>query len=455
MLYYFSLNISNGAVKWNTSISFKNTYADINKTIHDDDFKNKHRFDKNSFTRNRKLPFPTLIRFFLNLNKGSNQQELDHYFSLISADTAVIQAITKSALTQARKQLKHTVFTDLNHQLINSYYAGNPHLKTWHGHRLCAIDGSQTRLPYEPEIIEAFGVNQGKENQRDCTLGLVSVYYDVLNNLCIDASINPTKTSERGCITDHLDVALENDLSLLDRGYNAFWVYSYYQSKKQAFCMRAKVGSNLLAKAFVESGKAEEVVTFRATPTAIEACREKGLSSEPITLRLIRVKLKNEVEVLITNLMDEVRYPANEFKGLYHLRWGIEENFKRLKQWVEIENFSGKSALSVKQDFHAKIVSTNLTFMLVNASQGVLNKAVKERKHQYQINYAQALSKMKNRLVKLLHLSHYPDKLYEQISELIKYIAQTSEAVRPGRSFKRPEHRIKNRKHYYAYARAL
>lgn len=310
-------------------------------------------------------------------------------------------------------------------------------------------------MPYEPEIINEFGVNQGKENQRDCALGLASVYYDVLNNLCLDASINPTKTSERACITKHLKIAQSNDLSLLDRGYNAFWVYAQYLAKKQAFCMRAQVGNNLLAKAFVKSGKAEAVVTFKPNVKAVETCHKKGLSSKPIKLRLVRVDLSSEVEVLITNLMDEERYPANEFKDLYHLRWGIEENFKRLKQWVEIENFSGKSALSVKQDFHAKILATNLTFVVVNASQTLLNKAVKKRKHRYQINYSQALSKMKNTLIKWLHLSSSPDKLLQQIGELIKYIAKTSEAVRLGRSFKRPTFRIKNRKHYYSYSRAL
>ncbi len=310
-------------------------------------------------------------------------------------------------------------------------------------------------MPYEPEIINEFGVNQGKENQRDCALGLASVYYDVLNNLCLDASINPTKTSERACITKHLKIAHSNDLSLLDRGYNAFWVYAQYLAKKQAFCMRAQVGNNLLAKAFVKSGKAEAVVTFKPNVKAVETCHEKGLSSKPIKLRLVRVDLNSEVEVLITNLMDKECYPANKFKGLYHLRWGVEENFKRLKQWVEIENFSGKSALSVKQDFHAKILATNLTFVVVNASQKILNKAVKKRKHRYQINYSQALSKMKNTLIKWLHLSCSPDKLLKKITELVRYIALTSEAVRLGRSFKRPEFRIKNRKHYYAYSRAL
>jgi IS4 transposase len=72
--------------------------------------------------------------------------------------------------------------------------------------------------------------------------------------------------------------------------------------------------------------------------------------------------------------MDPVEYEASLFKALYHLRWGIEENYKRLKQWVEIENFSGKSALSVKQDFYAKIIASNLTSLMALAAQKEVDK---------------------------------------------------------------------------------
>ena len=67
------------------------------------------------------------------------------------------QVVTKSALTQARKHLSHTAFIDLNQQVINAYYAEHPDLKTWKGFRLCAIDGSQLRLPNEPDIIKEMG----------------------------------------------------------------------------------------------------------------------------------------------------------------------------------------------------------------------------------------------------------------------------------------------------------
>ncbi len=57
----------------------------------------------------------------------------------------------------------------------------------------------------------------------------------------------------------------------------------------------------------------------------------------------MRVDLPNEVEVLIANLIDSKKYDASVFKSLYHLRRGIEENYNRLKQWLEIENCSDKN----------------------------------------------------------------------------------------------------------------
>jgi len=130
-----------------------------------------------------------LITYFLNLTKGSYQQELDNFFSLLDAHNPPSQVVTKSALTQARKNLSYLAFIDLNQQVVEAYYTALPEIKNWHGFRLCAIDGSQLRMPNETDIVDTFGVNPGKENQKDCPLALASVYYDVLNHISIDSRI--------------------------------------------------------------------------------------------------------------------------------------------------------------------------------------------------------------------------------------------------------------------------
>ena len=96
---------------------------------------------------------------------------MDNFFNIANPDNPPAQVVTKSALSQARKQLYHTAFIYFNRHAVEAYYATHPDFKTWHGFRVCAIDGSQLRVPDEPDIVEAFGVNPGKGQSERLSLG--------------------------------------------------------------------------------------------------------------------------------------------------------------------------------------------------------------------------------------------------------------------------------------------
>jgi len=380
-----------------------------------------------------------LVTYFLNLIKGSAQRELDSFFSVIYPDDSLSQQITKSALSQARKKLSPKVFMDLNQLVVDTFYGDTKTTSRWKGFRLCAVDGSQFRLPNVTNIVEAFGVHKGKESQKSCSMALVSMYYDVLNEIIIDASINPPYASERTLAFEHLTYAQKDDLVLYDRGYPAFWLFAAHQDSQVNFCMRVKSNLEMVYKSFVESGKREMIIEMKPNKPSIVRCQEKGLSIKPIKLRLVRVDLKKETEVLVTNILDDDIVRTSDFKALYHLRWGIEENYKRQKQWLEIDNFSGKSELAIKQDFFAKLVTHNLTAITVRESQKLVSDKIQSRRRNYKVNFAQALSKMKDTIISLLHHSGF----HERLQKLIDFCAQTVEAIRPGRSFPR---NIKNKK---------
>ena len=389
----------------------------------------------------------------MNLRKHSNQTELDQFFKTKDKCLQATQKITKSAFFQARKLLCFSAFVDLNRQLVDSVYNSSWRPKLWLGFRLCAIDGTSIRLPNEDNISSYFGVHNGKKNQAPCTMGMASIFYDVLNKIVIDSALHPRLTPERECAQDHLRFSQPNDLIVFDRGYIGFWLYTLLLQRNIHFCMRAKTNQDNLVKDFIASGKKQTIVTYYPGQKATQVCLQKGLPTTPIKLRLIRVDLPDEVEVLVTSLMDEEEYPFTLFKHLYHLRWGIEENYKRLKQWCEIENFSGKSALSVQQDFYAKIVAANLTTLLTIEAQEMVSQKTINRGLIYQINYAQALSRMKHRIVTLL--SAKGTALRALLKETILYMALTIEAVREGRSNPRNLKNIKNDIHYAAYKSSL
>ncbi|MBW2602874.1 MAG: hypothetical protein JRE28_00980 [Deltaproteobacteria bacterium] len=75
-----------------------------------------------------------------------------------------------------------------------------------------------------------------------------------------------------------------------------------------------------------------------------------GLDLRPLKMRLIRIENAGKIQVLITSLTDTKLYPYEVFADLYHKRWPVEEDYKIIKCRIEMENFSGQSALSVYQE---------------------------------------------------------------------------------------------------------
>ena len=303
--------------------------------------------------------------------------------------------------------------------------------RLWHGLRLLAVDGSTARLPNTDDVIATFGA---PPKGASVPLARFSRLYDVLNNLVIEADFESRHVGERVLAGEHLAATADNDLLLYDRGYPAFWLFALHRQEQRHFCARMSLDFSREVTEFLATGKKSDVMLFSPGTEARKQCRDYGLSCEPIPLRLIRVQLKGgETEVLATSLLDEETHPNVWFKRLYHLRWGVEEGYKREKSWLEIENFSGLSAQIVQQDFYAKIFVLNLSAVLSWVAQAIADRLYQTRKRTYRVNFANALSKMKDNVVRLF-LFDSPRQL---LTALVLTMAESVEAVRPDRSYPR------------------
>lgn len=188
---------------------------------------------------------------------------------------------------------------------------------------------------------------------------------------------------------------------------------------------------------------------MKAPASSVAKCRELGLDTLDLKLRLIRIELENsETEILITSLINFEKYPPEIFLDLYHHRWPVEEDYKVMKCRIEIENFTGKSVLSVYQDFHARIFSKNLTVMLTFPARLDIEQKNQDKRYPYQLNFTQAISKMKDTIVLLFNRSL--DVAKNLISALHNLFVKTVEPVRPNRKFPR-NHKIQKRGFYPSY----
>ena len=177
-----------------------------------------------------------------------------------------------------------------------------------------------------------------------------------------------------------------------------------------------------------------------------------GLDADPLKVRLIRVELDSgETEILATSLTDMEKFPVELFSDLYHCRWPVEEDYKTLKYRLEVENFSGKTVHSVYQDFHVKVFSKNLASIIAGITKTEILKKSESLLHFHQVNFAQALSRMKNTIVLLF--KRLADKVAEIGEDLRTIFIQTTEAVRPNRKYPR-NHRVKQKRFFFEYKTA-
>jgi hypothetical protein len=290
------------------------------------------------------------------------------------------------------------------------------------------VDGSLINLPHSNEIENAFG---GVNNQYEQVIsGRCSFAYDVCNELVLDAQIAKRKSCEKELAVGHLDALNpETDILVFDRGYPCQWLIGLLMKRGFQFCFRLSTAWKDAVSLINNSKNDVDWVLKRISNRALGKMKDYDIPKELNKLRMVKIPLSSgENEILVTNLLDREEFNINTMKELYNLRWGVEESYKIFKKTLHIEHFSGKSALSIKQDFYAKIFMMNLSSIIRSQ---LLNE--KKKKHTQKPNKTQVLAKMKDFLIDIFH-SEEITKILQQLKSMLQ---KCYEIVRPNRSFKR------------------
>lgn len=414
----------------------------IKKVLVSKSFMESNRSSNTDFTRQRKLPFISLVCFMLNSVKQSIQKELTQFMSIISSSN-----VSKSAFCQQRVKLKPEAFIELNNVLVYEFYTDNI-IQEWNGFRLLSIDGSTLELPKSDEILDYFGCHS-QEDQ--VPMARISTFYDLLNNIIIDSEIEPYETNEYDLALKHFEKSKKDDLIIFDRGFGAIWFFYYMFMLGINFVVRIQQNFTTDIDSFWESNKHSQIIEVTSLHRkSKKRLEEGGIIFKPFRLRLVKVILDNgDVEVLATSLLDEERFPTKLFKKLYFKRWGIEVNYDHLKNHIEIGNFTGFSALVIKQDFYASAFIANLQAIIIRDAQRELEKKKKNTEYEYKINRNLSLGYMKDRIIKIM-TSNNPAYL----EELKKLFQIEPVPIRKDRTFPRKQER-KRRKYFMNKKRVI
>lgn len=388
----------------------------FNKTydiIHSIEFLKNNRISDKYFTRKRKMSFVNIITFILNFLSKPLQLELDKYFENNKNEARISQ----QAFSKARQHIKPEAFKTL-FEMTSEVAINSEELTRYKGYRLFAIDGTEIYLEPTEELIECYG-----SRYKDACTARVSILCETNNGIIIDAEIDSNKIDERTLALRNIEkfekIKQEKDILIFDRGYPSNEIIEKLENKRIKYLMRVQKGFNKE----IDSDKRKDYwITIRKAK-----------------VRIIKTVLETgEMETLITNL-DEKEFETHEFKELYFKRWPIETKYNTVKNKLKIEAFSGKTKISVLQDFYATMYLSNIVSISKMTCNEEIDKENKNKnlKYRYQVNEGYLISKLKDRLVLAL-LIKSSRKREKAVDEILMDAIKNRLPIKPGRHCKRP-----------------
>ena len=380
------------------------------------------RLKSRAFTRERKLTAKRMLMILLQRLVCSLQLGLDRFFEQFGEET-----VSKQAFSQARANL-NPKFVRKFADGIAEIHAQDPDAPSYCGMRLIAIDGTDIALENSAELKKVFGCSGSKRN---AATALGSMAYGPLDHAIYDCQIAPYATDERELAKLHMirlqELGLGGSLLLFDRWYPSAAFLNHTLKAGFSFVMRVREKWNLQVDA-IES----------------EGWVRLSHEGEEFSVRVLKVPLSSgEMETLLTNL-DEKQLPLSQAATLYFKRWSIETAFDTLKSKLQLENFSGKTEVSVYQDFYATVYIAGFAMICAaDATKQIQdNDQGKQLKYARKANMNRSIACLRNRFFRMI-LEENPDIRHAMLDRLCRDIASYPESIRTDRSPSRNNPRYK------------
>lgn len=360
------------------------------------------------FSRNRKLPFETMIKTLLCMEGGSLANELMKRFCC-NPDTA-----STSAFVQRRSRILPEAFETI----FRLFAEKADTVRLYKGYRLFAIDGSDIQIPTNPQDKDSYF--PGSNGQKPFNLVHLNAMYDLLQRVYVDAIVQ-----KRHCYDECRSLAAMVDrcsvkqpaIVIADRGYESYNVLAHIQEKGWYFLIRVKDAGRAggftkgldLPCADSFDFPVHLSLTRRQTNDVKELCKQRNKykiipssvvfdylpetsrKHDPIEFyrlpfRVVRFSItENTFETVVTNLPSD-SFTPDELKKLYAMRWGIETSFRELKYTVGLLHFHAKKTEHILQEIFARLTMYNFSELVT--SHVITQK--NNRKYAYRANFSVA-----------------------------------------------------------------
>lgn len=379
------------------------------------------------FTRKRKLPFKEIVNTMFSMTGKTLCGELMQHFGMSNTMPTV------SAFVQQRNKINSDAFEILFHRFTETI----DEQKLYRGYRLLAIDGSDLRVPTNPD--ESISFHKRTNGQKSFNLLHLNALYDLQRKIYVDAIVQGSEHKSFVTMVDRGKSDIPS-IYIADRGYESYNNMAHIQEKGAKFLIRIKdvTSNNGIAKGLhlpqndefdmefrleltrqqtkEALGQNSKFISYKSTFDYLPKKSSKGIPMGHYELffRIVRIKISDDIyELLITNL-DNKDFSSAELKELYAMRWGIETSFRTLKYTLGLIYFHSKKTEYILQEIFTSLTMYNFAQLIT--SHVVIKQ--KSRKYLYQVNFSPAVHICRNFLLKNISPSLAETLISQHISPI-------------------------------------
>lgn len=329
------------------------------------DFVSKHLPEH----RNRLYPPELTISgaLFQAINNTSMNDAVAHLNSQRIANGQQPASNNTASYSDAKKKLPTEIFQEsaLNVAKKTTEFITEPFC--WKGFKLYAIDGSTFTMDDTSANQKNFPQHKNQKKGAGFPIARIVVLESLSTGMIVGANYGSYKGKNTGEMTlsRPLIATLEGgDLLLGDRYYPSFFTMASLQKQGIEGVFQIQGSRNYDFRLGEKLGDLDHIVCWDK-PQRPKWMSEDEYNLYPDQIRIREVDVtaetaSNEQIVLVTTLIDSVKYPKQALADLYKRRWEIETALKEIKDSMGMHHINAKTPESVKQTVWSYFLAYNL-----------------------------------------------------------------------------------------------
>ena len=342
-------------------INILNLAKDVNKYILNN--------TPNYTQRTRKINLFDATIFRLLMTKKNNRQD----------------GVTININKYNNEHCSRSSYADKENKLDLNFYKGiidildNYVKKDKYSKQVVAVDGTYINILNN---IDEFNQNKKKSTITPLISGIYNVTYKYPESLDLVTHKNEIKAFKDKYINNEKS---KNCIFVFDRGYQSYHLFDALQTKNIKYICRIRQNTKII------NNSNEDMVT------------NININNNIIPIRKINYTINNTSYHILTNLFDIKEYTVDKIKQFYHNRWDVEEYFKYLKRYHNLDNLNDQKINKLYKSIYTNRIVSKLIYILATIKEKqIVKRSIKpDWLRGFMMNLSINLSTIKDLIINL------------------------------------------------------